>query len=284
MVDMVTKVPQKVLCFKKPVKPKPAQAATVQKAQTAKKVQLPEALQTKVAGYEYSEKALTSMSLHFNKVKEDIHVGFNKLIAKLNKKGAPYALSLANRLYGEKTYQFVEKFLGDTKIFYNAELETVDFKSNARAARVNINTWVEKQTQEKIKDLLKEGDVDESTRLVLVNAIYFKGKWEKQFRSTMTTKVPFNLNKKDTKPVQMMNLTAEFPLAYIPEMNCQILEMPYTGKELRMLIALRNGIDDGTTGLEKVKYKVTLNVRNDLEQNLTYETSWSGHALLRWIM
>ncbi|KAI4904435.1 hypothetical protein NFI96_009118 [Prochilodus magdalenae] len=124
-------------------------------------------------------------SLHFNKVKEDIHVGFNKLIAKLNKKGAPYALSLANRLYGEKTYQFVEK---------------------------------------------------------------------------------------DTKPVQMMNLTAEFPLAYIPEINCQILEMPYTGKELRMLIALRNGIDDGTTGLEK------------LEQNLTYETSWSGHALLRWIM
>ena len=62
----------------------------------------------------------------------------------------------------------------------------------------------------------------------------------------------------------MMNLTAKFPLAYIPEMNCQILEMPYTGKELSMLIALPNGIEDGTTGLEKVKYKITLNGRNDV--------------------
>ncbi|KAI4876111.1 hypothetical protein NFI96_026145 [Prochilodus magdalenae] len=203
--------------------------------------------------------AQMSESLHFNKVKEDVHVGFNKLIAELNKQGAPYALSLANRLYGEKTYQFVEKFLGDTKQFYNAELETVDFKSNARAARVNINTWVEKQTQEKIKDLLVDGDVDELTRLVLVNAIYFKGKWEKQFQSNVTSEVPFKLNKKDTKPVQMMNQKAKFPLAYIPEMNCQILEMPYTGKELSMLIALPNGIEDDTTGLEK------------LEQNLTYE-------------
>ncbi|XP_036414153.1 leukocyte elastase inhibitor-like isoform X2 [Colossoma macropomum] len=204
--------------------------------------------------------AQMSETLHFSKAKDDIHIGFNKLITELNKPGAPYALSLANRLYGEKTYRFVEKFLGDTKTQYHAELETVDFKSNAEAARVNINTWVEKHTQKKIKDLLAEGDVDQLTRLVLVNAIYFKGNWDRKFESNKTVEVNFQLNKKDTKPVQMMHQKAKFHLAYIPSMDCQILEMPYVGNELSMLIMLPKEIKDDTTGLEK------------LEKNLTYET------------
>ncbi|XP_049320030.1 zinc finger CCHC domain-containing protein 2 isoform X7 [Astyanax mexicanus] len=203
--------------------------------------------------------AQMSETLQFNKAKVDIHIGFNQLLNELNKAGAPYSLTLANRLYGEQTYQFVEKFLGDTKQHYSAELEAVDFKSNAEAARVKINKWVEKQTQEKITDLLAKGVVDELTRLVLVNAIYFKGSWEKKFNSNGTREVPFRLNKKDTKPVQMMNQKAKFPLAFIPDMNCQILEMPYAGKDLSMLIILPTEMADDTTGLEKI------------EKNLTYE-------------
>ncbi|XP_072547792.1 leukocyte elastase inhibitor-like isoform X2 [Salminus brasiliensis] len=203
--------------------------------------------------------AQMSESLHFSKAKDNVHVGFSKLMSALNKAGAPYALSLANRLYGEQSYKFVEKFLGDTKTHYQAELEPVDFKTKSEAARVKINTWVEKHTQEKIKDLLAKGDVDELTRLVLVNAIYFKGNWEKKFQSNGTIELPFKLNKKDTKPVQMMHQKAKFPLAYIPDMDCQILEMPYAGKDLSMLIMLPREMQDDTTGLEK------------LEQNLTYE-------------
>ncbi|TSK57998.1 Leukocyte elastase inhibitor [Bagarius yarrelli] len=200
-----------------------------------------------------------SETLQHPKAKDDVHVTYNKLMSELNKKGAPYSLSLANRLYGEQTYKFLETFLSDTKTYYNAELETVDFKSNPEALRVKINTWVEKQTNDKIKNLLAKGVIDSLTRLVLVNAIYFKGKWENQFKVQATKEHPFKINKKDTKPVQMMNQKAKFPLAFIPEMKCRVLEMPYMGNELSMLIMLPIEIEDETTGLER------------LEKNLTYE-------------
>ncbi|XP_066527945.1 leukocyte elastase inhibitor-like [Hoplias malabaricus] len=203
--------------------------------------------------------AQMSESLHFTKATDDIHTGFKKLISELNKPGVPYSLSLANRLYGEQSYKFGEKFLHDTKTYYNAELETADFKTNAEAVRGNINKWVEKHTQEKIKDILAKGAVDSLTRLVLVNAMYFKADWDNKFEVYYTREVPFKLNKNNTKPVQMMEQRAKFPLAHIPEMSCRILEMPYAGKELSMIIMLPNEIEDNSTGLEK------------LEQNLTYK-------------
>ncbi|XP_061093835.1 serpin B6-like [Conger conger] len=198
-------------------------------------------------------------TLHFHKADDDIHAGFSKLMSELNKEAAPYALSLANRLYGEQSYEFVEKYIQDTKKFYQAELETVDFKSKAEVERVKINSWVEKQTQEKIKNLLLEGTVDNMTRLVLVNAIYFKGDWDKKFKEADTKEVQFKLNKNESKPVQMMHQKANFGLTFIPEVSCQILEMPYIGKELSMLIILPREIEDDSTGLER------------LERELTYE-------------
>ncbi|XP_032387790.1 serpin B6-like [Etheostoma spectabile] len=77
---------------------------------------------------------------------------------------------------------------------YNAELETVDFKGGSEAARLKINSWVQKQTQDKIKDLLAEGDVDSLSRLVLVNAIYFKSNWNEKFQQHDTQDAHFRLN------------------------------------------------------------------------------------------
>ncbi|XP_059901827.1 leukocyte elastase inhibitor-like isoform X3 [Gadus macrocephalus] len=194
------------------------------------------------------------------KGEEDINASFSKLLSELNKPDALYSLSLANRLYGEKTYQFVQEFLDETRKYYQADLQSVDFQAKAEEARVEINTWVEKQTQDKIKDLLVPGVVDSLTRLVLVNAIYFKGKWDEPFKEEATMETAFKLNKNDTKKVKMMYQKARFLLAFIREANCQILELPYEGKELSMLICLPMEIEDGTTGLEK------------LEAMLTYET------------
>uniref|UniRef100_A0A8C2E5S4 Serpin B6 n=1 Tax=Cyprinus carpio TaxID=7962 RepID=A0A8C2E5S4_CYPCA len=184
---------------------------------------------------------------------------FTKLMSELNKPGAPYVLSLANRLYGEQSYQFVEKFLNDAKIYYKAGLEEVDFKKKSEAVRLDINKWVETNTQEKIKDLLPQGSISEITKLVLVNAIYFKGNWLVKFPKEATRDGQFKLNKNRTKPVKMMYQESKFPLAFIPEMNSQVLELPYVGKNLSMLIILPNKIEDETTGLQK------------LEKALTYE-------------
>ncbi|KAL0171227.1 hypothetical protein M9458_031538, partial [Cirrhinus mrigala] len=108
-------------------------------------------------------------------------------------------------------------------------------------------------------DLLQKGSIDAMTRLVLVNAIYFKGNWEKKFSKEATRDGQFKLNKTRTEPVKMMNKKSKFPLASIPEMNSQVLELPYVGKNLSMLIILPNKIEDETTGLQK------------LEKALTYE-------------
>lgn len=188
---------------------------------------------------------------------DDVHAKFAKLLTDLNKADAPYSLSLANRLYGDRSYTFLEEFLKGTKKHYNAELESVDFKGNAEEARVHINSWVEKQTQDKIKDLLSQDAVDSLTKLVLVNAIYFKGSWNTQFKEEMTADAQFRLNKNDTKPVKMMHQKSKFPFATIPEANCKILEMPYKGNDLSMLIFLPNDIEDDTTGLEKLEKELT---------------------------
>ncbi|CAL1596615.1 unnamed protein product [Knipowitschia caucasica] len=190
---------------------------------------------------------------------DEVHSSFGSLLQLLNRADAPYALSVANRLYGEKTYQFVEDFLGGTRKHYNAELESVDFIGNSEEARVMINTWVEAQTQGKITDILAKGVVDGLTKLVLVNAIYFKGNWNKQFNESSTRDYKFRINKNETKPVKMMHQKSKFPLTYISEASCQVIDLPYKGKELSMLVFLPNDIEDGSTGLEK------------LEEQLTYE-------------
>ncbi|XP_073728708.1 leukocyte elastase inhibitor isoform X18 [Misgurnus anguillicaudatus] len=188
-----------------------------------------------------------------------IHSSYNKLMSELNEPGVPYMLSLANRLYGEKSYQFIDKFISDSQKYYQAGLESVDFIKNSEAARVNINNWVEENTQGKIKDLLPQGILNEMTSLVLVNAIYLKANWEKKFLKQATDDQQFKVNKNETKPVKMMKQKFKFPLTFIPEVNSKILELPYVGKNLSMLIILPNEIEDDTTGLQQ------------LEKTLTYE-------------
>uniref|UniRef100_A0A674PNU2 Serpin B6 n=1 Tax=Takifugu rubripes TaxID=31033 RepID=A0A674PNU2_TAKRU len=176
---------------------------------------------------------------HSNPAADDVHVSFSQLLNELHKENAPYALSVANRLYGEQSYQFVEDFLGSTKKHYRAELESVDFRAAAETSRSNINSWVEKQTEggfmhsRKIKDLLAKGIVTGDTRLVLVNAIYFKGNWDKQFKEKATRDATFHISK------------------------VTVLELPYVGKELSMLIFLPNQMEDSTTGLEKLEKLLT---------------------------
>ncbi|XP_061821655.1 leukocyte elastase inhibitor-like isoform X3 [Nerophis lumbriciformis] len=188
---------------------------------------------------------------------EEVHTHFKQLLIEFNKTNAEYALSLANRLYGEQTYTFVEEFLEETKNFYFAEVESVDFKKNAEAARLTINSWVDEKTQGKIKDILPKDKVSDTTRLVLINAIYFKGNWNQKFNEELTVDAPFKINKNDTKPVKMMTQKSKFPIVFIPEINCQILELPYKGKDLSMLVFLPNEIEDDMTGLEKLKTALT---------------------------
>ncbi|XP_008938102.1 PREDICTED: leukocyte elastase inhibitor [Merops nubicus] len=196
-------------------------------------------------------------TLHFDEV-EDTHSSFQTLTMDLNRSNAPYLLRLASRLFGEKSYSFLPDFLTNTQKLYGADLATVDFLQACDEARKEINQWVEEKTEGKIRNLLSEGSVDNMTRLVLVNAIYFKGNWAEKFKEADTTDMPFRLNKNETKTVKMMYQKKKFRFGCIPEVKIRVLEMPYDGRELSMIILLPDDIEDDSTGLQKLEKQLTL--------------------------
>ncbi|XP_039473736.1 leukocyte elastase inhibitor-like [Oreochromis aureus] len=124
---------------------------------------------------------------------------------------------------------------------------------------VIVNSFQKFFLPDKIKDLLSQDAVDSLTKLVVVNAIYFKGSWNTQFKEEMTADISLvsSCFQNDTKPVKMMHQKSKFPFATIPEANCKSLEMPYKGNDLSMLIFLPNDIEDDTTGLEKLEKELT---------------------------
>ncbi|XP_036253389.1 serpin B6-like [Molothrus ater] len=188
---------------------------------------------------------------------QDAHNGYQSLLSEINDPNTKYILRTANRLYGEKTFEFLASFIESSQKSYHAGLEQMDFLHAWEDSTKQINGWVEERTEGKIQNLLAEGTLDSLTRLVLVNAIYFKGKWEEQFNKQSTREWPFQINKNETRPVQMMFKEANFNMTYIGDFQTKILELPYVGNELSMIILLPDAIQDGSTGLERLERELT---------------------------
>ena len=181
---------------------------------------------------------------------EQFHKTFGEIIGQLNtsgKKGG-YELVVANALWGQKDYKFLPDFLTLVKTNYDGNLEQVDFKTQAEAARKTINAWVESKTKDKIKELIKPGMLDSMTRLVLTNAIYFKGKWASPFKPERTQDSPFVLLGGQKVNVPTMNQTGKF--GYMETNDIWVLEMPYVNNDLSMVILLPKKAD-GIKDLEK---------------------------------
>ncbi|XP_036044465.1 serpin B6-like [Onychomys torridus] len=168
----------------------------------------------------------------------DVHQSFQSLLSEVNKTGTQYMLKTANRLFGEKTFDVLASFKDSCRKFYEAEMEELDFQGDTEQSRQHINTWVAKKTEDKIKEMLDDYMVKSSTVLVLVNAIYFKGNWEKQFNKEDTREMPFKVTKNEEKPVQMMFKKSTVNMTYIGEISTKILLLPYVGNELNMIIML----------------------------------------------
>ncbi|XP_044921641.1 serpin B8 isoform X1 [Mustela putorius furo] len=167
----------------------------------------------------------------------EIHQGFRSLLQEVNKSGTQYLLRTANRLFGEKTCDFLPAFRESCQEFYQAELEELSFAEDTEASRRHINDWVTEKTEGKISEILGAGTVDPLTKLVLVNAIYFKGKWNEQFDRKYTRGMPFKVNQ-EKKTVQMMFKQAKFKTGYVAEAHTQVLELPYAGQELSLVVLL----------------------------------------------
>jgi serpin B len=210
------------------------------------------ALAMTYAGAGGSTKDQMAATLHFTTSipEAQFHKLFGQLVEMLNKQGqkGDYQLFAANALWLQKDYQFLPVYLKQVKSSYDAAFEDVDFIKETEPARRKINQWVEEKTNQKIKDLIPKDALDAMTRLVLTNAIYFKGDWAVQFPKDNTKDTPFYINKNDTLNVPMMYHKEKFKFADCGEVL--LLELPYQGQSLSMLVLLPKKVD-GIGELEK---------------------------------
>ncbi|MEM4663137.1 MAG: serpin family protein, partial [Candidatus Diapherotrites archaeon] len=163
-----------------------------------------------------------------------------------------------------KNYPFLKEYLGIVEKYYGGKAAELDFVNEPEKSRQIINGFIEEQTNGKIKDLIPAGMIDEMTRLVLTNAIYFKGTWLVEFDSKDTKEADFTVSPGNTVKVQMMHMVPkEKQFNYAETDELQILELPYSGEELSMLILLPKGDIDS------------------LEKNLTEEKLTEYKALMQ---
>jgi len=176
--------------------------------------------------------------LHFPGEPGALCRSFGELQEGLNsvQKAGEIKLSIANAIWYEKSYTFLPSFINLVQNDYKSKVALADFVGNAEAERKVINTWVEKQTNDKIKNLIPMGILNPLTRMVLVNAIYFKGDWESQFKEINTRELDFNVTASKKVKTKMMYQQGDFLLA--EDENTQALEMTYKGDRLSMLVLL----------------------------------------------
>jgi serpin B len=146
-----------------------------------------------------------------------------------------YELHVANRLWGEDDYPFLQSYLDFVSAHYGAGFERADFTGDPEAERLRINAWAQENTRDRIRDLVPPGGIDSLTTLVLTNAVYFKGMWQRRFDEERTEDAPF-YGATEQSTVPLMSQKAEFP--YHETEDVQVIELPYEGDEISMLVVL----------------------------------------------
>ena len=164
---------------------------------------------------------------------------FAAIYNEINKKNKPYKLSTGNALWVQQDYPFLEDYTSRVEKYYGGKAANLDFIGETEKSRQTINTFIEEQTNDKIKDLIPQGALTPDIRLVLTNAVYFKGTWVWEFDKSDTRDQDFKITPTNIVKTPMMfmnNDKAKFNYADLGDL--QILELPYKGEDISMLIFL----------------------------------------------
>ncbi|XP_075048175.1 alpha-1-antitrypsin-like [Mixophyes fleayi] len=164
---------------------------------------------------------------------EDIHKGFKQLLKIHNRHNKDQQLSTVNALFVDKEIPLFEKFSEDIKKSFQFEAISTDFQ-NSEEAKNQINSYVEKKTKGLIKDLLDS--LDQQTKLVLLNTIYFSGTWENAFNKNFTREEDFHVDENTIVKVPMMTREGEYRVAFVPESGCVVVDVPYKGNTSAIFI------------------------------------------------
>ena len=207
------------------------------------------ALAMTYAGARANTAAEMEKALHFTGGQAGTHPAFRELqgrLADIEKQGH-IQLAVANSLWPQQDYPFLLEYLDGVKAAYDSVVAPQDFKGDPEGARRTINQWVESKTRDKIRDLIAPGNLDPLTRMVLVNAIYFKGNWAAPFPPEQTAPADFHVAAGSVVQVPLMSQTRR---AFYGEFDgCQVVQLPYAGGDLSMLVVLPRE-QDGLAALE----------------------------------
>lgn len=165
---------------------------------------------------------------------EQTHPAFNALDLALEEKPIvldkdqePMQLSIANSVWAEQTFTFLPNFLDTLSVNYGAGIHLLDFINSPDPSRKTINQWVSDETRDKINDLLPENSITPDTKMVLVNAIYFKADWLSPFDANHTYDGTFKLLDGSEVTVPMMGQSMDMP--YFVGDGYAAAELPYAG-------------------------------------------------------
>jgi serpin B len=203
------------------------------------------ALAMTYAGAATNTAAEMAKALHFTLPPASLHPAFDRLDLAIQKKpagatgadGAPFAINIADSLWGDRRVVFQQSFVDTLARDYGAALRQVDFAGQPLAAEAAINQWVAKATDDKIDPLLGPGVITSTTRFVIVNAVYFNASWATQFGPNSTVTQPFSRADGSTVEVPMMS-SNKVATAYGKGPSWQAVELPYSGGTTSMVIVL----------------------------------------------
>lgn len=186
--------------------------------------------------------------LHLGSDPSSMETDYGELLADLNAAGqsGSYLLSVADALWVQQGLDILPEFLQVIQQDFSGGLQQVDFGTAAEAARTTINDWVAQHTNDKIQNVLPEGSVDQFTKLILTNAIYFKANWALPFDASDTSDASFTLASGSQVTASTMHQTTTFK--YMESGGFQVLELPYTNGRLAMDILLPT--QSGLSGLD----------------------------------
>jgi len=160
----------------------------------------------------------------------------------LNKRGKEYELRTGNALWTQKDYSFLDEYKNNIEKYFGGKAADLDFINDTENSRLTINGFIEDQTNNKIKELIPSGILSPMTKLVITNAIYFKGDWEYEFDKQETRDLDFKISPEQTiKVPTMVMVSKEEDFNYLDNKDLQILELPYKDNEVSMLILLPKG-------------------------------------------
>ncbi|KRT83481.1 hypothetical protein AMK59_3858 [Oryctes borbonicus] len=172
------------------------------------------------------------LKMHYN-----LNAEYKDILERFNDNQDDVSLSIANGIYLKMHYNLKSQFEEVAREYFKANIENVDFTKSSLITK-QINDWVSTRTKQKIQDIIQESSLTEDTRVVLVNAVYFKGSWAHPFKMHETRKDKFYISDSETVDCQMMQTSGDFYYSESPLLDMKILKMPYVDKDISFVIVL----------------------------------------------